>query len=127
MIVAYRNGAPVKLEEIANVIDDVENNQVANWYNDERSIVLAIYRQPDANTVEVVDAIRERLPSYRAQVPAAIKLEMLADRSISIRDSVDDVQVTLDDRDRARDPGDLPVPALGCRRPSFRRWRCRSR
>ncbi|HLH95448.1 MAG TPA: efflux RND transporter permease subunit [Xanthobacteraceae bacterium] len=95
VIVAWRNGAPVKLEEVANVVDSVENNQVASWYNDLRAVVLAIHRQPGANTIEVVNEIRDLLPAYRAQVPAAINLEMLADRSISIRDSVQDVEVTL--------------------------------
>jgi hydrophobic/amphiphilic exporter-1 (mainly G- bacteria), HAE1 family len=95
VVVAYRNGVPVKLSEIAKVVDSVENDQVANLFNNERSIVLAIQRQPDANTVKVVDSIKERLPSYRAQIPAAVKMEVLADRSVSIRESVDDVQFTL--------------------------------
>ncbi len=95
VVVAYRNGAPVKLQEIARVIDGVQDDKVANWYNDDRSITLAVLRQPGANTVEVVDQIRERLPTYRAQVPAAVNLEVQFDRSRSIRESVDDVQVTL--------------------------------
>jgi HAE1 family hydrophobic/amphiphilic exporter-1 len=95
VVVAYRNGAPVKLEEIARVVDGVENERTASWFNDSRAVVLAIYRQPVANTVAVVDAVREQLPSYRAQVPAAINLDVLNDRSLSIRASVDDVQVTL--------------------------------
>ena len=95
VIVAYRNGAPVKLEEIANVIDGVENDKVASWFNSNRAVVLAVFRQPAANTVEVVDAVKSKLPSYRAQVPAAINLELLLDRSISIRNSVEDVKVTL--------------------------------
>ncbi len=95
VVVAWRNGAPVKLEEVANVIDDVQNNQVAGWFNDKRAVVLAIHRQPGANTIEVVNEVRNNMANYRAQVPAAINLEMLADRSISIRDSVADVEVTL--------------------------------
>ncbi|HWF96469.1 MAG TPA: efflux RND transporter permease subunit [Xanthobacteraceae bacterium] len=95
VVVAWRNGAPVKLEEIATIVDSVENNQVASWFNDLRAVVLAIHRQPGANTIEVVNEIRDLLPAYRAQVPAAINLEILADRSISIRDSVQDVEVTL--------------------------------
>src|SRR5215813_228210 len=95
VVVAYRNGAPIKLEEVANVIDSVQDNKVASWLNDNRSVVLAISRQPSANTVAVVDAVLEQLPNYRAQVPAAINLTVLNDRSVSIRDSVDDVQVTL--------------------------------
>src|SRR6202030_1963506 len=95
VVVAYRNGAPVYLEEIAHVIDGVENDKVASWFNDNRAIVLAIQRQPDANTVAVVDAIRSRLPQYRAVVPPSIRMEILNDRSISIRESVADVQATL--------------------------------
>ena len=95
LIVAYRNGQPVRLKEIANVVDGVENDRTANLYNNERSIVLAIFKQPDANTVKIVDSIYERLPTYRAQIPASVKMELLADRSVSIRDSVEDVQVTL--------------------------------
>ena len=95
LIVAYRSGQPVRLKEIANVVDGVENDKTANLYNNERSIVLAIFKQPDANTVKIVDSIYERLPIYRAQIPASVKMELLADRSVSIRDSVEDVQVTL--------------------------------
>jgi hydrophobic/amphiphilic exporter-1 (mainly G- bacteria), HAE1 family len=95
VVVAWRNGAPVRLEEVAHVIDSVENNQVASWFNGLRAVVLAIHRQPGANTIAVVNEIRDLLPAYRAQVPAAINLEMLADRSVSIRDSVQDVEVTL--------------------------------
>ena len=95
VVVAYRNGASIKLDEIARVSDSVENDQIASYFNNERAIVLAIQRQPDANTVSVVDSVKSRLPSYRAQIPAAIKMEVLNDRSISIRDSVSDVQETL--------------------------------
>ena len=65
VIVAYRNGAPVKLDEIANVIDGVENTRIASFFNGNRSVVLAIQRQPDANTVAVVDSVKERIPAYR--------------------------------------------------------------
>ncbi|MBV9969118.1 MAG: efflux RND transporter permease subunit, partial [Xanthobacteraceae bacterium] len=95
VVVAYRNGLPIKISEVAKVIDSVENDVVANLYNNQQSIVLAIFKQPDANTVKIVDSIRERLPIYRAQIPAAVKMEILADRSMSIRESVEDVQVTL--------------------------------
>src|SRR5919109_422992 len=73
VVVAWRNGAPVKLNEIARVIDSVENDKIASWFNGQRSIVLGIQRQPDANTVAVVDAIREKMPSLRAQIPASIQ------------------------------------------------------
>jgi HAE1 family hydrophobic/amphiphilic exporter-1 len=95
LIVAYRNGSPVRLREIGKVINSVENNKTANWYNDSRAIVLAIQRQPGTNTVEVVDSIRKLLPTFRAQMPAAIALSSLYDRSESIRDSVNDVKFTL--------------------------------
>ncbi len=95
VVVAYRNGAPVKLDQIGRVIDSVENDKVASWFNDARAIVLAIQRQPDANTVAVVDEVRNSLPAMRAQVPPAIEMHPLFDRSTSIRDAVSDVQWTL--------------------------------
>ncbi len=99
LIVAYRNGSPVRLEALGNVIDSVENNKVASWYldarNEERAIVLAIQRQPGTNTVQVVDSIRALLPTFRAQMPASIHLDILLDRSDSIRESVNDVKFTL--------------------------------
>src|SRR5499426_4701403 len=95
VVVAWRNGNPVKLDEIARVVDSVENDKVASWFNGERAIVLAIQRQPDANTVEVVDSVREKLPGFRAQVPASIDMQVLMDRSVLIRQSVVDVQETL--------------------------------
>src|SRR3954454_2315719 len=72
VVVAYRNGAPVKLEEVARVIDSVENDRTASWFNNDRAVILAIQRQPDANTVAVVDAVRSRLPQFRAQIPPSI-------------------------------------------------------
>jgi hydrophobic/amphiphilic exporter-1 (mainly G- bacteria), HAE1 family len=93
--VAVRNGVPIKLDQVARVVDSVENDKIASWFNDRRSIVLAIQRQPDANTVAVVDAVRARLPTFRAQVPAAINMDVLNDRSVSIRASVWDVGETL--------------------------------
>ncbi len=95
VVVAYRNGAPIKLDQVAHVIDSVENDNEASWYNDKRAIVLGIYRQPDANTVEVVDKVLAKLPQLRAQVPAAIQMSPLFDRSISIRAAVWNVQETL--------------------------------
>ncbi len=94
-IVAYRNGAPVKLEEIGQAIDDVENNKLASWFNGTRSIVLAILRQPGTNTVAVADAIKKLLPTFREQLPPALNLEVIFDRSDTIRESVNDVQFTL--------------------------------
>jgi HAE1 family hydrophobic/amphiphilic exporter-1 len=95
VIVAYRNGAPIKLDQVARVINSVQDDDEASWYNDKRAIVLGIYRQPDANTVEVVDQVRAKLPQLRAQVPASIEMSPLFDRSISIRAAVWNVQETL--------------------------------
>src|SRR5215469_1445776 len=95
VIVAYRNGAPVRLSDVATPVDSVENTKVAGWYNGRRTIVLAVLRQPDANTVEVVDSVKSLLPRFRQQIPPSINLEVLNDRSVSIRQSVDDVQITL--------------------------------
>ena len=95
LIVAYRNGAPVRLNEVATVLDGVENDKVASWYVDRRAIVLAIQRQPGANTVATVDAIKAVLPAFQATLPASIELKVLYDRSESIRESIHDVQFTL--------------------------------
>jgi HAE1 family hydrophobic/amphiphilic exporter-1 len=95
VVVKYVNGAAIKLNEVARIVDSVENDKVATWFNDERAIVLAIQRQPDANTVEVVDAALDLIPRMRAQIPAAIELRPLFDRSISVRDAVHDVKETL--------------------------------
>jgi HAE1 family hydrophobic/amphiphilic exporter-1 len=95
VVIAYRNGAPVKLEEVAKVIDGIENDKVASWYGETRQIGLGVLRQPDANTVAVVQAVRDKMPSFEAQVPAAVKINVLNDRSISIKESVADVQETL--------------------------------
>jgi HAE1 family hydrophobic/amphiphilic exporter-1 len=95
LTVAWRNGAPVKLGELARVVDGVENAKVAAWFNDRRTIMLAILRQPGANTVETVDAIKQVLPTFQANLPAAIELQVHYDRSVSIRESIGDVQFTL--------------------------------
>jgi len=95
LVVAYRNGAPVRLQELGQVIDNVENDKVANWYNNTRAVVLAIQRQPGTNTIEVVDSIKSLLPVFRAQIPASVELNVLYDRSVSIRASVADVKFTL--------------------------------
>ncbi len=99
MIVAYRSGNPIRLELLGNVLDSVQNDKVAAWYNtperSTRAVVLAIQRQPGANTVAVVDNIKKLLPQFREQVPAAVHLDIIFDRSQSIRGSVADVERTL--------------------------------
>ena len=95
LIVTYRNGSPVRLEQLGRVIDSVQTDKVASWYNDERAVVLAIQKQPGTNTIEVVDSIKRIMPAFRAQLPASVNLNTLYDRSVSIRSSVEDVQFTL--------------------------------
>jgi HAE1 family hydrophobic/amphiphilic exporter-1 len=95
LIVAWRNGAPIRLEEVATPIDGVENSRIASWNVDKRAIVLAIQRQPGANTIETVNSIKKILPNFKAKLPAAIEMTTLFDRSISIRDAIEDVQFTL--------------------------------
>lgn len=95
LVVAYRNGAPLRLEQLGRVIDSVENDKAAAWFGDTRGIVLAVQRQPGANTIQVVNDIRRLLPTFRAQVPAGINIHILFDRSQSIRESVHEVQFTL--------------------------------
>ncbi len=95
MVVAYRNNAPVRLQDIGNVLDSVEDTRVASWFKDKRAIILGVQRQSGANVVEVVDAIKEVLPELRAQIPQSINLEVFFDRTQGIRESVHDVQLTL--------------------------------
>jgi HAE1 family hydrophobic/amphiphilic exporter-1 len=94
-IVAYRNGNPVRLDEVARVYDGVENDKSAAWQADERCVLISIRKQPGTNVVEVVDRIKALLPSMREQLPAAMALDTRNDRSITIRDSVRDVKITL--------------------------------
>jgi HAE1 family hydrophobic/amphiphilic exporter-1 len=95
LVVAYRDGSPVRLEELGTVLDSVENTKTASWYNGTRAIVLAVYRQPGTNTIEVVDNVRNLLPGFRNQIPASVELSILFDRSTLIRESMHDVKFTL--------------------------------
>ena len=95
LIVTYRNGSPIHLEQLGRVIDSVENDKVAAWFKDKRGIVLGIYRQPGTNTIQVVDAVKKLLPTFRAEVPAGVSMEVLFDRSVTIRQSVEEVEFTL--------------------------------
>ncbi|MCE5277646.1 MAG: efflux RND transporter permease subunit [Planctomycetaceae bacterium] len=100
LVVAYRGGAPVRLQDVADVFDSVENDKTAAWYcspssGQQRSVILAVQRQPGTNTVAVADAVRNLLPTFEKQLPRAVSLHMLYDRSESIRVSADEVQVTL--------------------------------
>ncbi len=95
MIVAYRNGNPVRLNEVAHVYDGIENDKNAAWYNGERTIYLAIQKQPGTNVVAVTDAVKALLPTFREQLPASLSLDIRTDRSVPIRESVADVKFTL--------------------------------
>jgi HAE1 family hydrophobic/amphiphilic exporter-1 len=95
LVVAYRNGAPVRLQDIGQVLDDVQDNKTAGWYNGTRAIVLAVQRQPGTNTVAVADGVRAIMGRLQAQLPASVEVHLLYDRSASIRDSLRDVKGTL--------------------------------
>ena len=95
LVVAYRNGAPVHLGELGQVLDDVANNKTASWYDGDRAIVLAVQRQPGTNTVAVTQGVKDLLVSLRTEIPATVDVHTLYDRSASIEASVDDVKSTL--------------------------------
>jgi HAE1 family hydrophobic/amphiphilic exporter-1 len=94
-IISYRNGNPVRLGDVAHVYDGVENDKSVAWYQGERTIYLAIQKQPGTNVVAVCDAVKQLLPTFREQLPASVSLDIRTDRSIPIRESVHDVKFTL--------------------------------
>jgi multidrug efflux pump len=95
LIVAYRNGAPVRISDVATVLDDVENAKQAAWMNTTPAVIMNIQRQPGANIISVVDRIRQLLPQLRAGLPSSIEITTLTDRTTTIRASVEDVQFSL--------------------------------
>lgn len=95
LIVAYRKGSPVRMQDIAQCIDSVENDKLAGWLNDKRAILLAVQRQPGTNTVQVVENIRKILPDLQSKLPSSCQVEILYDLSSTVRDSVRDVEITL--------------------------------
>jgi HAE1 family hydrophobic/amphiphilic exporter-1 len=95
LVVAYRNGSPVRLAELGNVIDSVQSDKVSNYYNNEHGVILAIQRQPGTNTVEVVDGVKRILPQFQAILPPSVTMTEIYDRSALIRESVNDVKFTL--------------------------------
>ena len=95
LIVAYRNGAPVRMSDIGQVIESIENDKNINWFDRNRSITLQVFRQPGTNTVQIVDRINALLPQLRSQLPPAVNLDVFYDRSQTIRESVNDVKFTL--------------------------------
>jgi len=95
LVVAYRNGAPVVLSDVANVIDDVENTKLAAWANRTPAVIVNIQRQPGANIIQVVDRVKQLLPQLKATLPASMDVSILTDRTTTIRASVRDVQFSL--------------------------------
>ncbi len=95
LVVAYKNGAPVRLQDVANVLDDVQDNKTASWFDGTRAIVLAIQRQPGTNTVAVASAVKRTIAELGPQLPASVQVQILYDRSQAINDSVNDVKLTL--------------------------------
>src|SRR6266481_2336504 len=95
VVVAYRNGAPVLLSDVADVVEDAENVRLAAWMNEVPAVILNIQRQPGANVIEVVDRVKQQLPQLQAALPAAVDVAMLTDRTVTIRASVHDVQIEL--------------------------------
>ncbi len=110
LVISSRNGLSTRLRDVADVEDSVEQVKSGSWVNGEPSIVLAIQRQPDANTVAVVDAVKAALPQFREQMPDSITVQQLNDRSTSIREAIHDVKLTLVADHRAGGAGDFPVP-----------------
>jgi len=94
-IIAYQNGAPVRIKDVGRAVDSVENNLVGSWYNGKQAIVLAIQRQPGSNTIQIVDSINRVIPKFLNTLPKSVTLNVIYDRSQSIRASVSDVQTTL--------------------------------
>jgi len=95
LVIANPNGAPIHLSDVADVQDSVENTNAGSWYDGKRAIILAIQRQPDANTVDVVDAINAKLPQLHAEIPASVKTTVMNDSAKPIRDAISDVKFTL--------------------------------
>lgn len=95
VIIAYRNGAPVQLADVATVLDGAENVRQAAWMNTDPAVILNIQRQPGANIIDVVDRVKELLPQLKSSLPSAIQIDVLTDRTLTIRASVEDVQFEL--------------------------------
>ncbi len=95
IIVSWRGGAPVRLDQIANVVDGVEDDKLIAWYNNRRGVILAVNRQPGTNTVEVVENIKRLLPEFKKEIPPALELSVAFDASESVRQSIHDVEFTL--------------------------------
>src|SRR5207237_3255598 len=92
---AYKNGAAIRLSDIADVVEGAENTKLAAWMNETPAIILNIQRQPGANVIEVVDRVKQLLPQLTSSLPASVEVQLLTDRTVTIRASVKDVQFEL--------------------------------
>jgi HAE1 family hydrophobic/amphiphilic exporter-1 len=95
LVIAYRNGSPVRIRDIGRAISAPENDLIAGWYNNQRAVILAVQRQPGANVIQTVQRIKDMMPVLQASIPAAIKINVISDRTQTIRASIADVQFTL--------------------------------
>src|SRR6201999_2329892 len=95
LVIAYRNGSPVRIRDIGRAISAGQNELIAGWENNKRAVTLAIQRQPGANVIETVQRIKKMMPVLQASIPAAVKIDVISDRTQTIRASVADVQFTL--------------------------------
>ena len=115
IIIAYRNGSPVTIGDVAIIIDGLENDRTGGWYQGTPAVIIDIQRQPGANVIEVVRQIREEIPKVQRAIPAGVNLTIVSDRTVTIRASVHDVQFTLILVRGAGDAGGAAVPALAAR------------
>src|SRR5467141_567139 len=95
LVIAYRNGSPVRVRDVGRAISAPENDLIAGWFNQQRAIILAIQRQPGANVIDTVNRVKAMLPVLEASIPPAVKVSVISDRTATIRASVADVQFTL--------------------------------
>ena len=116
LIIAYRNGAPVQLSDVATVIDDVENVKQAAWMNQVPAVILNIQRQPGANIIDVVDRVKQLLPQLRASLPSSVQVSILTDRTTHDSRLGQGRAVRADAHHRAGGDGDVSVPAQPSRR-----------
>ena len=111
VILAYRNGAPIRVRDVGHAVAEAADRNVAAFQNNRPGVILAVFKQPGANVVDTVDQIKAQLPQLTARIPPSIEVETILDRTTTIRASVRDVQFTLGADHRARRAGGLPVPA----------------
>ncbi len=111
LIVTYKNGSPLRLSQLGNVLDSVSNNKTRFWIHGTPSMIVAVQRQPGANTVQVADAVKALLPNLKESMPAGVEIGKAFDASQNIRESIADVKFTLDPDDLPGDLGNFLLPA----------------